>query len=289
MTAFPIPEGFVSDVTCDMFNQIVRTDPATGSAQQTVNRYLEIHFVIHVKYTGKDSNFDLFDLLNPQFQNMNSHWIRGLADENTVFQSLVTESMNQVGNQRGRADDRIDDGRTSMSKKSYTSILLVSFLALILAIVASVYAIRSHNLSTWGTELRSPTGKPGLATNSTHETEVKVGESSSSEESGVPPPYYPGTLPPPPQPHHQKRSMEGVHRQRMSSKRSSMHSTTQEHSSRQSGNMAPPSPPPPPPRNLRKERDPVAHRVSELPEPPAFSEVNFDRNSSLFDRVRTKK
>ena len=52
--------------------------------------------------------------------------------------------------------------------------------------------------------------------------------------------------------------------------------------------MAPPPPPPPPlpvTQKKRKERDPVAKRVSELPEPPAFSEVNFDRNSSLFDRV----
>lgn len=293
---FPISEGSLSEISVDVLNQIVKTNPNTGSGQQDVQRYLEIYFMVQADYTGRDMEFNLYDLLDAQFQNKNSNWIRGLADENTVFHPLVTSTMNQVDSQTPRSQDRHSNGKTSLSKKSYTSILLVSFLALILAIVASVYAIRSHNLNTFGTELRSPSSqlnKPGVSHSySSQDVEAKITASTSSDTSGVPagimhPPYHGLSLPP--QHRQQRQSMSRLPMQSLSEEVETNQDEGHERRVSNLSKMAPPPPPLPPlPLNqkTRKERDPVAKRLSELPEPPAFSEVNFGRNSSLFDRVR---
>lgn len=255
-----IPGGSLQSVSCDVYNQVVMVEPdpeATDDAQTI--RFLRVFFLIHAEYFGSDADFDLFTSLNPDFQNKHFNWVGELADRDPKFASLVEAKFNN-GEDHDRLD-RKEDGRASMSKKSYTGILLVSFVALLLAVIASIYAVRSHNFNMFGTELRSPMSKQGSVKSLFPKTqgsrlqpdmEPKLTESVSSDVE-MPVDY--------------RQIYNPVHR-----------------------SMPVPPPPVPPPPHLasaaKKERDPIAHRASELPEPPAFSEVNFGRDSSLFDRVR---
>ena len=87
--------GSIDDVTCDVFNQVIRTEPQ-NEQDEKVEKYLEVFFLVHVEYTGTDTTFDLFELLNDQFQNRNANWVRELASEDTLFQSLIPTSENAV-------------------------------------------------------------------------------------------------------------------------------------------------------------------------------------------------
>lgn len=299
----PIKDGTIDDVTCDVYNQVIKTRPNTADGQpQQIHKYLEIFFLIHLEYTGKDTSFDLFEILNDEFQNRNPNWVRALADEDTVFQPLAPASLNIVGSQDGRVQDRVSTKQTSMSKKTYSFILFFSFCALILAVVASVYAIRSHNLSTFGTELRSPMSRLSLSQGRqpSFTMEPKITESESSEASAkilLPAALMPSKNDPPQKQRNKRTSIksdkEATTRE---PKRDSTENKESKASRSRRSSVPPPPPPPPPPKaaaapessapaEKRRERDPVAHRASELPEPPAFSEVNFGRDSSLFDRV----
>lgn len=284
MSYFPLGEGSIEDITVDLFNQVIKTEPTTGDGNGDIKKYLQIFFLVHVEYTGTNTDFDLFAVFDPQFQSLNSVWLYELGQEDTAFSYLGTNPQNGLNQEIGRSQKTAEDKRKSISKRSYTGILLVSFFALILALIASVYAIRSHNLSTFGTELRSPSSK-GLSvhvnsfTSQGVEAKVTAAESDLSSK--------------PSKSNHQK-SLQGNQKQIPPNKDAGREkaASPKEQVGRRSSLQAPPPPPRRPSEESSnaqsmKERDPVAKRVSELHEPPAFSEVNFGRSSSLFDRVRT--
>eukprot|EP00977_Amphora_coffeiformis_P022178 scaffold10570_cov176-Amphora_coffeaeformis.AAC.28 len=287
-------EGSIDDISVDLYNQVIKTKPITGNETDTENRqiekFLQIFFLVNVEYTGTNTEFDLFALLDPKFQSMNSNWLRELSVEDSAFAFLGSNPMNGANGESGRSQESINDKSTHISKKSYTGILLVSFFALILAVVASVYAIRTHNLSTFGTELRSPSGG-GNGRPSYLEEKVTATESDLTSKPST-------TNRQPTYVEHQKQLLKKSQRQNQASTQSHQlyQPRTRENSvslgSRSNSQKPPPPPPPPaipksqesPKIKRRKERDPIAKRVSEIPEPPAFSEVNFGRDSSLFDR-----
>lgn len=318
---YPIAEGSIANVDCEVYKQVVKTDPHTRlletdnneSESEQPEKYLQIFFLIKAEYTGTDTTFDLFNLMNPQFQNQNTNWVRGLADGDTIFQVLVPASQNVATEIDSNGNHGFSDGQATLSKSSYLGILFASFFALILAIVASIYAVRSHNHHTFGTELRSPpkrqqsTGirhgsRQSHLSNQTFfrnqdamETGMAVTMSTSSDHSaGGAAPNIRRVVSSKQQPNHHMQQQPHLAQQEHS-KMDSANTHFARRLSQHSVLEPPPRPHPTPPHippPKRKERDPVAHRASEIREPPeatAFSEVNFGRTSSLFDRVRAAR
>jgi len=298
----PLGEGSIDDISVDVYNQVIKTKPSTGNETQEIEKFLQIFFLVHVEYTGTNTEFDLFALLNPKFQTMNSNWLRELSIEDSAFAFLGPATISGAIEDSERSQESVNDKRKPISKKSYTGILLVSFFALIMAVVASVYAIRTHNLSTFGTELRSPSGQlDGRPSYLEHDLEAKV-TSTESDLSSKPftmkhAPLHDSRATQSASFHHQKQILRNNQQQQQQKE-----STLQSHQAQSQGTRPTHQVPPPPPplpktyvrnseeslhTNRKKDRDPIAKRVSEIPEPPAFSEVNFGRDSSLFDRVRT--
>lgn len=298
VSSYPIMNGFIDHVRVAVYDQVVKTKPQTGSQSQNIDKFLQVFFYLNVEYTGGNAVFDLKDTFEKQFTNKNSNWVRTLADEDTAFQALVPASFNTVRDGDGKAGGQSNSDQTTMTKRGFSGIVIVSFLALVLALVASLYAIRSHNLTTFGTELKSPSRDEfNIGANQRppffgRDVEAKLtateSEDSSKHQSVRRNPSNSG---------HQQQTQTNFHKQSVPTALTER-GVPKDQVHRMSYNVPPPSPPPPPPhppsvseqtQKSPKIKDPIAKRVSELPEPPEFSEVNFGRESSLFDRVRTSE
>jgi hypothetical protein len=282
--------GSVDHLECDVFNQIVKTTTSDEGGRRVMETFIEIFFLVKGEYTGSDNDFVIFDWLDSQFQAPNVVWTRFLADEDTFFQDLVEDTVPDPDGTITGITGNDPEGQTSLSKSSYSGILVISFLALILAVVASVYAVRSHNLNTFGTELRSPVshmfthGKTDLPTTESNNSFIMHQLTESSSGSGE----------------HVGKT------KRTTSKNSPRRQSPRAVQLQQAG---PPPPPPPPSQQQHRNprvveqpsktantlyqrrpnhvREPEASRADEKQAPEVFSEVNFGRESSLFDRVRT--
>jgi hypothetical protein len=124
---------------------------------------LQIDFDTAAEYTGPNKSFDLYAVLNPFFQGLDSSWLQIVAGSDSVFLS-IRPSFTPVPLSQG-IQDQGDIAMGTASNKAdssgagafvVTMAIIVAGLAVLMGIAASVYSVRTHRMAVYGEELESP-------------------------------------------------------------------------------------------------------------------------------------
>jgi hypothetical protein len=123
---------------------------------------LQIYFDTAAQYTGPDKSFDLFGVLNPSIQGLDSSWLQMVAGSDSLFESIrpsfTPVPLSQGVQDQGDVTSSLsgDYGSSGASVAVVTMSIIVAALAVLMGIAASVYSVRTHRLAVWGEELESP-------------------------------------------------------------------------------------------------------------------------------------
>lgn len=140
------------DVTVD--DQILRDlDGSGGTNRQLIEDRLEVKFSMDSTYTGSDTNFDLFTTLNPVFQSHDEVWIRSLGNKDDVFLALRNEPAELENLEANESTAK----ELSIAGKS--GIVVMTFCAALITVIASIFAVRNHRLMQRGSSLRDSVGQ----------------------------------------------------------------------------------------------------------------------------------
>jgi hypothetical protein len=126
-----------------------RLGVTTTTTVENTSVKLQMNFQVTAIYSGPNTLFDLFETMNPLFQEPDELWIHMLGNYNDVFIPLRPDATSAIEGTEST------DGR-AMSSGGLASILVLALVAVGLALAASVYSVRSHTLSNYGEALESP-------------------------------------------------------------------------------------------------------------------------------------
>lgn len=179
-----LERGRLSDVTVRLQDQalvVVTTPDGRRRLQGVPLQALWLDFVIAATYSGSDAAFDLFDELNPEFQEPNTLWLRYLGDQDDAFRPLdpVFAALESMGISEDEALKKKEHSN-GMSPGSLAMLLFVAIGATLLGIAASVYAVQSYRTAVYGLELTSPKSSGS----SESEGEFDATEEGSAMENG---------------------------------------------------------------------------------------------------------
>ena len=165
-------QAFLSDTVVTVTSQTLlssRRELQTTSFQTAdpLLTGITIGFDVDTVYTGPDKSFDLFAVLDPSFQGLESTWLELVAGSGDVFESL-RPSFNPVefpvdGRSKSGSRASGESGDSGISAAGATMVILVAVCAILMGIVASVYSVSSFHLAIRGQELASPKGAPRLS------------------------------------------------------------------------------------------------------------------------------
>jgi hypothetical protein len=122
---------------------------------------LQINFDTAAQYTGPNKLFDLYGVLNPSIQGLDSSWLQMVAGSDSLFEPL-RPSFTPVPLSQGVNDQGVINASMSGNNGSGASLFVVTMaiivagLAVLMGIAASVYSVRKHRVAVWGEELESP-------------------------------------------------------------------------------------------------------------------------------------
>lgn len=141
-------------------------DTNESTTKQVVVIGLQIDFDTAAEYTGPNKSFDLYGVLNPSFQGLDSSWLQIVAGSDSLFES-IRPSFTPVPLSQGVQDQGAttttttsatsnNDDSSGASMAVVTMSIIVAALAVLMGIVASVYSVRTHRVAVYGEELESP-------------------------------------------------------------------------------------------------------------------------------------
>jgi hypothetical protein len=138
------------------------TNDSTADDSVVVVTGLQIDFDTAAQYTGPNKSFDLYGVLNPSIQGLDSSWLQRVAGSNSIFESIrpsftpvpLSQGAQNQGEVNNAAKSKNDNSGAGAA--GVTMAILVAGLAVLMGIAASVYSVRKHRVAVYGEELESP-------------------------------------------------------------------------------------------------------------------------------------
>jgi hypothetical protein len=122
---------------------------------------LQIDFEVSAKYTGTDKSFDLFGVLNPFIEGLDSGWLQRVASSDVLFEAIrpavsSVEFPEGLG-ASGEGDKKSDSSSngSGASAAVVTLAIIAAAVAILMGVVASVFSVRQHRVAVYGEELGS--------------------------------------------------------------------------------------------------------------------------------------
>ena len=116
------------------------SDLITGASIDSGKKFLELSFDVKTTYSGSDNDFDLFEALNPAFQEPDLIWVQMLGNRDTVFLLLRPET---TAPQKQPSDEEVHTGirswKKGISSSGYSVVVIAIVGSIVLGLVAMIY------------------------------------------------------------------------------------------------------------------------------------------------------
>ena len=163
-----LSDGSLSKVVVEFVGQLVidatnTNNTATNNATRTLfdnlslQQRLVVDFTIYALYSGSESLFDLYTVLDPFFQDHTSRWFKWLSTADTVFAPLSPEPTAPAQDNSIQSDSK-SNGSAGVPGGTIAVVTLLAVASLAVGIAASIYSIRQYRRNLYGQELTSPRG-----------------------------------------------------------------------------------------------------------------------------------
>jgi hypothetical protein len=121
----------------------------------SLQQRLVVDFSIYALYSGPESLFDLYTVLDPLFQDPTSRWYKWLSTADSVFAPLSPEPSTTAQDASIQSASN-SSGSAGVPGGTIAVVTLLAIASLAVGIAASIYSIRQYRRNLYGQELTSP-------------------------------------------------------------------------------------------------------------------------------------
>ena len=135
-----------------------------------LQQHLVLEMTASATYMGTDVGFNFVAILDRELRRENPAWLRLLAQDDAVFDSIVPEAIKTPPEASTTSKSEVQgDGSStrSVSHGGVAAATILSAFAMMVGVAAVVYSLKSHKEEVYGRELESTGGSSVLKSAST--------------------------------------------------------------------------------------------------------------------------